>query len=492
MKQSGIFIKAAAVLLAFCFLSAAVMPQNVFVTAAAENADNYDSLSAQEKQAVLEQKLKEVNSKLASLKKQSNQTEEYINTLNEKISYLKSELALSKQEIESSETKISNLEKQYEKNESEIESLKIEIKEVSEQSEKLQQQFDKTFEEYGERARALYISGNTTTLEMLLTCDDISSFLTRLEMIKRVSISDKELLSNLKSEGEQLSAVQADLQNKQDTLSANQQALVDTRASLKETIAVLESQQVTYTQKENAYEDERAESDALLLQLQTETQTYSEYRNQDQADLEAINEEIAAAAEKYLEKIESSTTTTTKKAETTTTAKASGSTTAKPSSTTSAATTKASGALSMTYPVPSQTKITTAYGSAGYVGHTGVDFACASGSAVVAAESGYVIISKDITSHSNCSCSYTGGGYHSYGRYIVIMHDKKNSSGNYVYTLYAHNSSRVVSQGQYVTKGQLIAYSGSTGNSTGPHCHFEVRTPDAQYEHCVNPTAYLP
>ena len=93
---------------------------------------------------------------------------------------------------------------------------------------------------------------------------------------------------------------------------------------------------------------------------------------------------------------------------------------------------------------------------------------------------------------STCILKNSDGSYRSYGRYIVIAHDKKDSAGNYVYTLYAHNSSRVVSEDQYVKKGQLIAYSGSTGNSSGPHCHFEVRTPSAAYDDCVNPTYYLP
>ena len=132
--------------------------------------------------------------------------------------------------------------------------------------------------------------------------------------------------------------------------------------------------------------------------------------------------------------------------------------------------------------MPSQTRITTAFH--GYAGHSGCDFACASGSRVVAAESGTVIVSADLTN--------SDGSYRSYGRYIVIAHDKTDSVGNPVYTLYAHNSRRVVSAGTHVHRGQLIAYSGSTGNSTGPHCHFEVRTPTASYNDCVDPEIYLP
>ncbi len=88
--------------------------------------------------------------------------------------------------------------------------------------------------------------------------------------------------------------------------------------------------------------------------------------------------------------------------------------------------------------------------------HGGIDFPVTEGTSVYAAESGEVIIAKKLTT--------------SYGYYLYIKHD------NGLCTLYAHNSELLVSTGDKVIKGQQIAKSGSTGNATGPHCHFEVRT----------------
>ena len=98
--------------------------------------------------------------------------------------------------------------------------------------------------------------------------------------------------------------------------------------------------------------------------------------------------------------------------------------------------------------------------------HEGIDIAVGSGTPVVAAASGTVIVA-----------GWLGG----YGNLVVIDH------GNGVATAYGHNTTVTVSIGQTVAQGQLIAYSGNTGNSTGPHVHFEVRVSGA----AVDPIGYL-
>lgn len=101
--------------------------------------------------------------------------------------------------------------------------------------------------------------------------------------------------------------------------------------------------------------------------------------------------------------------------------------------------------------------ITGGYRSQELHGYNAVDYAASIGASIVASASGKVIISRN--------SGWNGG----YGNYIVIKHN------NDTQTLYAHNSKNIVYSGQDVIQGQVIGYVGSTGRSTGPHIHFEVR-----------------
>jgi murein DD-endopeptidase MepM/ murein hydrolase activator NlpD len=99
--------------------------------------------------------------------------------------------------------------------------------------------------------------------------------------------------------------------------------------------------------------------------------------------------------------------------------------------------------------------------------HYGVDLAAESGTPVKAALAGRVLVSE-----------YQEG----YGNMVLLDH------GNGFSTLYAHNQENNVQEGAWVAKGELISKVGSSGRSTGPHLHFEVRK-NGQY---LDPTEFLP
>lgn len=99
--------------------------------------------------------------------------------------------------------------------------------------------------------------------------------------------------------------------------------------------------------------------------------------------------------------------------------------------------------------------------------HSGLDIGVDYGTPILATNSGTVIYS-----------GWLGG----YGNAVMIDH------GGGLVSLYAHNDSLNVYEGQYVTQGTCIAYAGSTGYSTGPHCHFEMRL----HGEVVDPMGYLP
>lgn len=128
----------------------------------------------------------------------------------------------------------------------------------------------------------------------------------------------------------------------------------------------------------------------------------------------------------------------------------------------------------MAWPLPGFTKITSQYGMRlhptlhVYKMHTGVDIAGAgcNGKSIVAANSGKVI-----------TATFSSG----YGNYVIIDH------GGGITTLYAHASKLLVKKGDTVTRGQTIAKVGTTGYSTGPHLHFEVRKNGST----VNPLSYI-
>ncbi len=417
----------------------------------------------QEQQKELEKKLAEAEKKLSELEKSSKGTSEYIDTLDRKIGYINEQLTILENENVSIQAEIDKLLPSIKKNEKELKALSNEVDKTKKEIERLEDKFKSVYEAYCIRLRVMYISGDYNILSALLTCKDISGFLTRYEMIKSVSKSDTELLKEVREKTAEIITKQNGLNEKVAKYEKAKASLDSQKKSLEQKQKTIENNSEVIAANKVTLATDRAESDRLLAELTAQNKQYTEFRNEDSELIAAVENEIQALISDI------------KSPDEVTTAVASD----KPKGSSKVVTTKSDvysnsdAVLNMVYPVPGHRSISAGfpnYSSGKY--HGGIDFPCPTGSRVVAVQDGIVITVKRLN--------------YSYGYYVMIYHGT-DSRGRSVVTLYAHNSSILVSNGQSVKKGEQIAKSGSTGNSTGPHSHFEVRFNGVR----ANPRNYL-
>ena len=373
----------------------------------------------------LKQKNIEAQKEIDKLSKEKSQTNEYIAAIDKKIQIIKDQINVLNAQAESLQSNIDSVQKK-------ITETETEMKKIEEEIEQKQAEFDKIYNEYCQRLRAMYISGHASNLEVLLTSSDISAILTRSEMIKSVSRKDSNTLN--------------ELTKKMNEIEKDKASLTIKRAELNEDKTKLESQ--------------KKELDANISEVQaTKSELDAEISKANEA-MSNINDDI----KEYREMIYDNTEDMKKLEQKIRQEQAANS-----SNTGSSSGSTGSGSHGgpLGYPTDSRT-ISAGYPTySGGGWHGGIDFPVPTGSNVYAAASGTVIVAEKLTT--------------SYGYHLVIDH------GNGLSTLYAHNSSLLVGYGDHVNKGQIIARSGSTGNSSGPHCHFEVRINGSQ----VNPMNYL-
>lgn len=422
---------------------------------------NAFGLTPQQRKAQLEKQLQSTETKLKELGVEQKDTKEYLNVLDEKLKYLREQYNLEKSELEDISSRVTNLEKQIDSNKKAISSISNNINELNDRLDTLNNKFSSTYEAYCKRIRALYMCNQGQSVLSLLLCSkDISSFVARLEMVAIVSKMDGNLLQRVQSETNDIMSTMDELNSKKAELNSNQARLKSSTKELKIQKAKLQDEKQMLEDKKASITEQQQEANTVLQALNDASQEYGELHDATEEELAEIDAEIEKADKKYHNQ-----KTTTKKNN-------------------NATTIKESRYISLCYPCPSYTKVTCGFKD--YSGHTGCDFSTKgdTNQKIVASESGTVIISTDLKNKN--------GSYRSYGRYIVIRHDKTTKAGKTVYTLYAHNNKRVVKAGEYVKKGQLIAYSGSTGNSTGPHCHFEVRIGSSGQKYAQDPEKYLP
>ena len=379
---------------------------NAFVVYASQKSD------LKNEQSSIDQQIEETNSEIAGVKAQMTDALNQINKYN-------SQIGTYENEIEDLTGQISTLQTQ--------------IKEKEANIQEQQQKYDEQQELLDKRLVAMYESGTTSYLDMLLSSDGLADFISKYYIIEQLTEYDTELLQNIE-------ATRVQIENEKTELETSK--------------AEVETSKTAVESKKNSLGVLVNEKNALVGNLSAEEQALQAELEQFEKDKKEIQRqlEIIAAQEEAARKAAA----------------------AKQSSSSEPAVPSAPSTSGYICPLAGKSRASITTGYYGYSGHTGVDFACASGTPIMAAKSGKVVISTALR--------YGNGNYRSYGEYIVISH------GDGTMTLYGHMSSRAVSVGTEVGQGQVIGYVGSTGNSTGPHLHFEVRIGGR----CVNPTQYLP
>ena len=418
MKQNNFATKIISFFLCFAL---------VFVSFAAFAPETHaKSLSSlKDEQAAIKDKVKDSEAKIKELEKQQAKQEEIIAELNNQIAKLNDQLdnVHGQQKIINSDIR---------KTESKIAALDEEIKELDAEILQKDEEIEETISIFCECIRANYMAGETSVLEMFTASSSVSGFLNRLELFRRVTLNDQALVDKLYKEIAEIEEMQKKLQEKKASVEAEKAELEVKRADLKSAENELNSTQATIIAKSNEVNKKLADLNYQTKKLEVSIEKYN-------AEMDKIEDEI----EDFLKQQAANNS--------------SGSSNA--GSASSNVSTKG-----WQWPVPySNSYISSPYGyrndpiSGVYKFHSGIDItmAGANGKKLVATKAGTVIRTV-----------YSSSGY---GNYVMIDH-----GGGYV-SLYAHCSSLAVSTGQSVSQGQVIAYIGSSGYSTGPHVHFEIR-----------------
>lgn len=387
----------------------------------------------------LEQQIAANKKKLNAIASDMENQQAYIDTLNAQVEATQKQADVLQERIGLLNSDISSLNRQ-------IESLNTKITQTQAKADDQQKQIEETFELLKKRMRAMYMSGGGTQLAFLLEAGDFETFLTRTELLRGVAKHDTELANQLSEELEEfnkliksMEADKASLQTQQETLVARKK---DVQASAQQ-LSAKEDEINENVQKTNSY----------IQQLDKNSSAYRSQMKKLQADRDEIDAKIAAYIREHASSSGNSGSSNQGDS---------------PSGGSSGQETTSKYLL---WPLPGFHQITSYFGPrdlAGYTYHYGIDISGSGvyGHDIVAAESGTVLLAQTDKS---------------WGKFILIDH------GNGMLTRYAHCSKLLVSQGDKVTRGQVIAKVGDTGNVTGPHLHFEVYEGDQRY----NPLNYL-
>ena len=402
-----------------------------------------DSISElEQRQAELKQKSEQYEKELEENNSKIAKTKQYQKTLLNRIDAVNDEIVVSQEKITTLNNQISAKTKKIKKLNSDISSRTNTLR---------------------KRIKTIYMSGDVSSLEIILGAKDFSDFLDKVELVRNVSNFDEKLISDIetdmktvKSEKTALEKDKAKQVKEKKNLQAKQADLQSVVDENKKVLSTL------YTRNKKQEEAIKANNGALNG-IDDQIQSYYE-------------EQARKAAEKARKN--NSNNGSNGGSNSGSNNNGSSNNSGGSSNVGGSYTPVTPSGSGYTWPVPGHTALSSVFGAdRGTYGHGAIDISDGSimGATVVAADSGTVVVSNNSCTHicgksGSCCC---GGGY---GNYVLIDH------GNGKCTIYGHLTRTVVSQGSHVSKGQVIGYVGSTGWSSGPHLHFECRINGTKYD----------
>ena len=385
----------------------------------------------------LQNKQSDNSEKIDEAKQEKNETQKQVDNLNNQISDYESQIG-------DLDLKITNLNTQIEDSQNKITQKQEDYKKEKELLEK--------------RLVATYEAGETSYLDVLLSSESLTDFISTYYYVSEIAKNDLELMEKIKKEEEEIKTAK-------ETLEISKKELSDSK-SKKESMSV---------QLQTA----KNEKSKYVAQLSKEEQDIQEEIDQLTRDNQKILNDIKVAQAKYQKQLEELKKQEENKkpsnggggnSSNNKPSNGGGSSNNKPSNGGGSSNggnggNSSSGSGYFIRPVKGGTITANGYYPSSGKFHGAIDYGVNIGTPIYAAAAGVVMSVQNLTS--------------SYGTHVVIQH------ANGLQTWYAHGTpgSVSVSPGQMVSQGQVIMKSGNSGNSGGPHLHFEVRKPPYTYSY---------
>ena len=388
-----------------------------------------------------------------SQKSQKSEINSQINEAEEKQKEVESKKSETMKQVETISSQIDSYETQISDLNSQITDANNKIKEQEKKLSQAEEDYKKQEELIKQRMVAIYVSGDTSYLDVLLSSKNLSDFISSYYLVSEVTQMDADLLEKIQKQKEEIETAKKEIETSKEQLT--------TAKSSKESVS-------------NELKTAKSEKDKYVAQLSDqEKELEQEIQELKQANAK-IDSEIKVAEAKYQKQLEE-----LKKQQESNNQKNNNSNSGKNNN--SSHTTTPTGSGYFMRPVSGGSISTNGYYSSGKF-HGAIDYAISLGTPVYAAAAGVVMSTANLSG--------------SYGTYVVIRH------ANGMQSYYGHGTygSICVSPGQIVSKGQQIMLSGSTGNSSGPHLHFELRVSPYSYngyatvygqDSRVNPANYM-